>query len=167
MRSITIAGLALASALPLAGCASDRGDIVYGVSYQGQRRNEGAASLTPMAALRANVGGRVFLVCLSKGDQTVEDCEVAYENPVGWGFGAAALKMEANLSTRSVGVVPRGGKVLVPIAFCQTEGPCTLPPLPEGYNPANAPADPTIPEELRTLRPPPPPSEAAKTPPVP
>ncbi|MBI1408039.1 MAG: hypothetical protein GC145_18150 [Caulobacter sp.] len=119
----------LVAALALAGCAAER---IYGENYAGPRENRGSA-YTPERALNANVGGRVLLICEATGDQGVKNCIVGYENPVDWGFGKAALDMQPKLTTKSHGTLPKGQKVVVPVLFCQAEGPCRPPPLPDWY----------------------------------
>jgi TonB family protein len=53
----------------------------------------GRLLLYPPTARRDGVTGKVILDCAVDRDGWYSDCKIAQENPVGYGFGANALKM--------------------------------------------------------------------------
>lgn len=74
----------------------------------------------PAAALERNLtSGRAELSCAVEADGRVSACTIVSEDPVGAGFGAAALEAaaEARLSPRSVEGVAVGGTVRFTIRF--------------------------------------------------
>ncbi|CAN5634648.1 hypothetical protein BH10PSE5_BH10PSE5_10470 [soil metagenome] len=85
----------------------------------------------------ARIGGRAVVQCGVKSDGGLEACALVSEEPIGLGFGDAALKLAGAMvlhpQTRA-GVDVAGGVIQVPIRFAAP------PPLPEGrqVDPANA-----------------------------
>ena len=73
----------------------------------------------PLHAQHARLNGRVELTCIIQLDTTL-DCAVASEDPVGHGFGEAALQVSRTLrinpATRG-GVPVEGVRLNVPFAF--------------------------------------------------
>lgn len=80
----------------------------------------GSAASDLNEAYRKGVEGRVLLVCkvTSSGDLT--DCRTEKEDPVGMGFGEAALKMSSQfkMRRRTASAEPvEGGTVRIPLKF--------------------------------------------------
>lgn len=74
----------------------------------------------PDAAQRISLEGRAVISCTVTAEGLVENCEVISEDPPGFGFGAAALRLSASFRMRpqTIDGVPVGGaKVTVPLAF--------------------------------------------------
>lgn len=73
----------------------------------------------PPRALERNQEGRVSLDCIVAADGRIS-CTVTSEDPTGWGFGEAALRISRHFrmapATRD-GVPTSGGRVRVPIRF--------------------------------------------------
>jgi protein TonB len=73
----------------------------------------------PLQAQHARVNGRVELSCIIQLDTTL-DCTVATEEPTGYGFGDAALRVSEtwriNPATRD-GVPIEGVRLNVPLRF--------------------------------------------------
>jgi protein TonB len=51
------------------------------------------AALYPNRAQRMNVEGRVTFQCIANLDGTLSDCSIVSEDPPGYGFGDATLKL--------------------------------------------------------------------------
>jgi protein TonB len=77
----------------------------------------------PARALERGQGGRVILDCVVAADGRI-NCAVASEDPPGWSFGEAAVRISRSfqMSPRlENGAATEGGRVRVPIVF-QTAG---------------------------------------------
>jgi protein TonB len=73
----------------------------------------------PPRALEREQDGRVMLDCLVDSGGRIS-CTVLSEDPSGWGFGEAALRISRNFraaAQTSDGRVTSGGRVRVPITF--------------------------------------------------
>jgi protein TonB len=73
----------------------------------------------PERALEREREGRVVLACVVAADGTI-NCNVASEEPEGWGFGQAALRISRSFQMAPMTVDGRptgGGRVSVPIRF--------------------------------------------------
>lgn len=73
----------------------------------------------PETASRAEVGGRAVLNCTLNSVGVPTDCAVAQEDPQGFGFGAAALKLSKLFRASSTynGKPTAGTTVRIPITF--------------------------------------------------
>ena len=74
----------------------------------------------PDRAQRMEKTGRVSLNCQVKDDGTLENCSIGNENPTGYGFGEAAMKMVNLFKMRPQmkdGAPVGGAKVTIPIVF--------------------------------------------------
>ena len=69
----------------------------------------------PEQAMNAGKEGRASIRCAVADDGTARDCSVLSEDPEGWGFGAAALRL-APLFRLKPGAKP-GGAITIPINF--------------------------------------------------
>jgi protein TonB len=73
----------------------------------------------PTRASEREQEGRVVLDCIVSGDGRIA-CSVASEDPTGWGFGEAALRISRNFraaAQTSDGRATTGGRTRVPITF--------------------------------------------------
>lgn len=68
----------------------------------------------PLRALEREQQGAVFLMCRVLGDRSLI-CGVANEDPPGWGFGEAALRIMENSRVR---VVPTLGDGALSVGYC-------------------------------------------------
>ena len=90
------------------------------------RKPSGAdlARYYPQQAVISQTPGRVVLSCRVDAEGTLVDCNTEDENPVGMGFGDAALKMAPMFKMRPTtldGKPVAGGTVLIPVAFALPE----------------------------------------------
>lgn len=76
--------------------------VVIGADEDTVRRHE--VAIWPDAALKARTRGQVVLTCRVDIHGLAQTCRVAYEQPLGRGFGAAALTLRPTLK-----LVPRQG----------------------------------------------------------
>jgi TonB family protein len=84
---------------------------------------ENIARVYPSAALKAHMDGRATLHCRVDVDGYLADCVVTGEQPLGQGFGNAALEITGYMRMQpatSYGV-PVPGEVSVPITFAQSD----------------------------------------------
>src|SRR4051794_38137713 len=78
-------------------------------------KDDGASdSPYPAAAQALNLPGRAILSCKASAEGALSNCKLVSEDPEGWGFGEAALKM-APLVNMGPGAADR--TLQVPIAF--------------------------------------------------
>jgi periplasmic protein TonB len=73
----------------------------------------------PQRAVQREQEGRVVLDCIVSADGRIA-CTVASEEPSGWGFGEAALRISRNFraaAQTSDGRPTSGGRTRVPITF--------------------------------------------------
>ena len=74
----------------------------------------------PARAARLGVGGRAVAHCRVSATGALVDCTVAEEDPPGFGFGEAALKIMPKFKMRPLvvnGVPSTGGEINIPIRF--------------------------------------------------
>jgi TonB family protein len=85
----------------------------------------------PERAQRRGVEGRVVLSCQVEIDHTLSNCQVVSEDPPGWGFGEAAIKMSklfrAKPTTKD-GQPTAGGRLTIPLTFKMPTSPANPPP---------------------------------------
>ena len=124
----TLWGLVLivlaACAAPAAGQMPSEGQFVP-PSWIDSPHDVDLHAYFPLEAERAGVSGRVELACIIQIDTTL-DCAVASEEPLGHGFGKAALQVSRtwriNPATRG-GVPVQGVRLSVPLAFQAPSAP--------------------------------------------
>ena len=112
----------------LAGCATP--EQVNSPIWAGPTATPDGGQFTPERANDRGVNGYVMMLCRSHVDSgAATDCRLAYEFPTGWGFGAAALRMQSGIDLRrSRAAIRPDGLVLVPVRFCSAEAPDCPPP---------------------------------------
>lgn len=74
----------------------------------------------PQAALEEGVEGRAVIACAVAADGALTGCEVAAEEPAGYGLGEAALKVAPEFRMQPTTLQGRpvaGGRVRIPIGF--------------------------------------------------
>jgi periplasmic protein TonB len=83
-------------------------------------KGEDIARVYPARALRETKSGAAVMRCGVTADGRQSDCTVIAEDPVGWGFGEAALRLvplfKMRLPTKD-GVPQVGGMINIPIGF--------------------------------------------------
>jgi len=84
------------AAAPPPNAVMANGDIIIPVSFNGaaaagDEASTGTGHIITNPASRANMGGRVRMVCFVSMTGSLEGCRVVSETPEGFGFGAAAL----------------------------------------------------------------------------
>jgi TonB family protein len=79
----------------------------------------------PKLAQILQLGGSASIRCATNTEGRLEDCTVVSEQPVGFGFGAAALRMAAYFSVTPAQVdgQPTRGRVTIPIKFVLGQAP--------------------------------------------
>ena len=90
------------------------------------RRPTGAdvASVYPVGAQRRNVSGRAEMACQVHADGRLHDCKVVAEEPAGFGFGDATLRLARDFQIRP-GSTPgalEGAKINIPVQFVLADG---------------------------------------------
>jgi len=96
------------------------GHIITNPDWLRKPSGSDLARFFPDAASRANMGGRVRMVCFVSMTGSLEGCRVVSETPEGFGFGAAALAMSKIFSMRPRmvdGESIKGGVIVLPIDF--------------------------------------------------
>lgn len=91
------------------------------------------SSLFPREAMRDGVGGRVTVACEVETDGRLSGCRIKSEEPEGYQFGEAALRMAGYFKMRPKiegGRPVDGGTVLIPIRF---RPPPVFVEVPEGW----------------------------------
>ena len=71
----------------------------------------------PDKAQRLEVSGKVVLDCAITSERKLEDCTVASETPVDFGFGDAALKMSKTFRMDPSSPHVVSGRATIPIIF--------------------------------------------------
>lgn len=73
----------------------------------------------PAEAQRHRVSGRITMHCIVATDGQLKDCEVASEDPPGWGFGQAGLRLTPlfRMTPGEVHGVPVESELLLPLRF--------------------------------------------------
>ncbi|MGA0603009.1 energy transducer TonB [Caulobacter sp. KR2-114] len=74
----------------------------------------------PERAQRLGVEGKAVISCTVNAEGRLADCAVVSEDPPGFGFGDAAVKMSSIFKMRPKaqnGIPVGGGKVTIPIRF--------------------------------------------------
>ncbi|HTK34963.1 MAG TPA: TonB family protein [Caulobacteraceae bacterium] len=93
---------------------------------------EQTAFYYPERAQRLSVAGNAVVQCKVAADGAVTDCSVVEENPVDFGFGAAAIKLltaYAQFSPKiAEGHIVAGASIKVPIAFSTAPRPAPAAP---------------------------------------
>jgi TonB family protein len=78
------------------------------------------AEFYPKAAAAARIEGHATLRCAVTASGDLADCTTANEEPLGQGFGEAALRLAPSFKMRPMtkdGVPVTGGKIAIPIRF--------------------------------------------------
>ena len=119
VRSSHFAVLALAAAGLLLGAAPADPEGVVRPDWRTKPSGDAIGRVYPDAAMRANEAGRVTMSCTVAIDGALKDCEVVSEDPVGFGFGKAALSLvpEMTMHPMTVDGRPRESGVRVPVSF--------------------------------------------------
>ena len=81
---------------------------------------EDFARYYPALAAQLGVGGRAVVHCRVSLEGVLVDCAVVEEDPPGYGFGEAALKMMPKFRMRPLvvnGVAASSGEISIPIRF--------------------------------------------------
>lgn len=88
----------------------------------------------PEQAQRIGLEGKAVISCTITAEGRLADCAVVSEDPPGFGFGEAAVKMSTlfKMRPKTQGGAPvDGGKVTIPIRFrLPKDTPATPPPAP-------------------------------------
>lgn len=121
MLSTLMAVLFQAAAPPVAPPpAAPRASVITNPDWLARPSWEDLAQAYPMAAARAEVQGQALLACEVNTEGRLVKCAVPFENPVGYGFGAAALSIADSFRMRPMtrdGVPVGGGAIRIPIRF--------------------------------------------------
>jgi hypothetical protein len=88
------------------------------------------ASFYPAAALAAGISGEATLLCERSANGALAACRISEEQPVGQGFGAAALALAAKSADGCGGSLSPGARTSRPIRFSFRAPPGTVEPDP-------------------------------------
>lgn len=72
------------------------------------------AAVVPQDAIERGIDGRIILDCAVTPDGNMRDCGIAEEEPTGFGYGAAALKLASKFKMKA-GSAPPAARVKIPI----------------------------------------------------
>jgi TonB family protein len=88
------------------------------------------ARFYPIKAQREGVEGGATILCVVGLDTRLNSCRVVFEDPPGYGFGAAALDIagEMRMAPTIRNGLPQESSVRVPLVFRMPESPPTAPP---------------------------------------
>lgn len=93
--------------------------VMTGTSWEERPSGQDYARLYPQRAMDAGVSGRVTLDCLVDGNGSLS-CAVLSEEPPGYGFGDATIRLSRNfrMAPRTTdGRSTAGGRVRIPITW--------------------------------------------------
>jgi hypothetical protein len=114
MKLLNLAALSAACGLLLGGCVPEH---VMGENWAGPSSSPGDREFTSRAAVEDHVEGHAVIACRQLAEGRISGCRLTYEAPLGYGFGAAALRMSEEMVIRSH-AVPIGEQTVVPVNFC-------------------------------------------------
>jgi TonB family protein len=82
------------------------------------------ARVYPLAAQLRNVSGKAQMACQVHADGTLHDCKVVSEEPAGFGFGDATLRLAKDFQMRPVSAPDgvEGAQVNIPVQFVIVDG---------------------------------------------
>lgn len=111
--------LAVALVLGLGGCTTTApneygGESIYGAGWAGRR--DGPRDFYPAAAFSADQDGYAVVSCRIGEGRKLTDCVVVEEGPAGWGFGAAAVRMQTDVIVP--GHAANDAPTVINIPFC-------------------------------------------------
>jgi TonB family protein len=115
-----LAALLMQAAAPGASSAPPKPSVITQPDWLSKPTGADIAELYPKAAAAANIEGRATLRCHVAATGDLIDCAAVNEEPLGQGFGQAALAMAAKFKMRPMskdGVPIAGGQVAIPIKF--------------------------------------------------
>ena len=125
----SLVSLAAAGALIALPVRSQSPSIITMPDWESKPTGEDLASVYPAEALRAGLGGRATIACVTTAAGLLDDCRVLAEDPPDAGFGDAALELATRFKMKPMtrdGHPIDGGKVRIPIVF----KPLAPPPAP-------------------------------------
>jgi TonB family protein len=93
------------------------------------------ATAYPERANRERVQGTGRVTCTVAANGSLTNCEVASEDPAGYGFAQATLSLTNRFRLRMPGPVAAGGSLVLPMSFRLPAGETPTPPAPEGTIP--------------------------------
>jgi TonB family protein len=107
---------------PLAGTETPNADSarITRPDWKSKPSGEDMARYFPERAQRQGVEGRATIACSVEIDGALSRCEIVSENPAGYGFGEAALKISGAFRMKPQtldGIPVAGGEVNIPIVF--------------------------------------------------
>lgn len=111
----------LAGMLALGGAAAGAAPTIITMPDWAEKpTGQDLAAVYPPEALKAGLGGRATLDCVTTAEGLLTNCRVEGEDPPGAGFGAAVLALSTRFKMRPMtkdGHPIGGGKVRIPIVF--------------------------------------------------
>ena len=112
--------LAIAAVAALCGEVRAEPSIITNPDWAKKPTPEQFAGFYPRAAGEAGLGGRAVVYCVVSVEGALTGCGILSEDPVGYGFGDAALKIATLFQMRPMRIDGRpvgGGRIAVPIVF--------------------------------------------------
>lgn len=99
--------------------STDWSKVERSVQWSSAPSSREFGAVFPKEAIRRGVGGAVALSCSINGDGGVAGCNVIYESPPEWGFGAAALSIAPRFGMKPVKGAgqPLPDSVYIPLNF--------------------------------------------------
>jgi TonB family protein len=105
---------------PAAVAPPPRASVITSPDWLRKPTGADLAQFYPKAAADAHIEGRAILRCQVAATGELADCTTSNEEPLGQGFGDAALKLAAYFKMRPMtkdGLPVSGGKINIPIRF--------------------------------------------------
>ena len=110
----------LMQAVTPVGAPPPKPSVISMPTWERKPTGDDVARLYPKAAAAAHVEGRATIHCTVTASGDLADCRVAGEDPMGQGFGDAALAMASKFKMKPQtrdGVPGSGGQINIPIRF--------------------------------------------------
>lgn len=108
--------------------------VVVEPSWKTKPTGDDVNRFYPEAAMRAGVGGKVKVRCTITVEGALTNCQAIEEDPPGYGFGEAGVKLMSRVEfhPKTVDGKPVESEKTIPLSFAKPEGPYIEPtPLPD------------------------------------
>lgn len=115
-----LAAALLQAAVPGSAPAAPPASIITSPDWLHRPTGADVASVFPREAAYKGIEGTATIMCRVSVDGMAVDCAIEREEPIGHGFGAAALQLSSQFRLRPQtknGIPDGGGRMRIPISF--------------------------------------------------